>query len=68
MSKAEELIETINLNVLLDPYLVVNELNETFKYMAEMEIAMAKFVDRCEIGEIRSRKTYSEFKRILELE
>ena len=31
----------------------------------EMERAMQKFIDRCERREVRSVKTYSEFKEIL---
>lgn len=32
----------------------------------EMYEAMAEFVHRCDIGEVRSRKTYAKFKAILE--
>ena len=36
-----------------------------FRLMREMEEAMNTFVDRCEEGSIRSRKTYQQFKAIL---
>ena len=33
-----------------------------------MEKAMRKFIDRVDKGEVRSKKTYAEFKKILNME
>ena len=41
------------------------DFSECFKIMREMEDAMNTFVDRCENGSIRSKKTYAQFKSIL---
>lgn len=32
----------------------------------ELENAMQTFVDRCDKGEVKSKKTYSQFKKLLE--
>jgi hypothetical protein len=38
------------------------------KDVEAMEKAMRKFIDRVDKGEVRSKKTYAEFKKILNVE
>jgi len=40
--------------------------DECFTMMREMEYAMKNFINRVEIGEVFSKKTYKQFKEILE--
>jgi len=68
-SKVEELIAEIetNLEDYLEGVTLAANLKPCFALMREMELAMKEFVDRVDAGEVRSSKTYNQFKQILGL-
>ena len=67
MSKLEKIIKEIQEaeSVELDGFDF--DFDECFKLMREMEYAMSNFVDRVEKGEVRSTRTYNQFKKILDI-
>lgn len=63
MSKAEEIIGSINNASEVE--IMEFDFDPCFDYLREMESAMKLLVDRVDKGEIRSSKTYAQFKEIL---
>lgn len=45
--------------------LVKNRNNELYQENVRLREAMQSFVDRCDKGEIRSKRTYAQFKELL---
>jgi hypothetical protein len=43
-------------------FMLVDDVSAKYK---RMEFAMQMFIERCECGEVRSKKTYAQFKEIL---
>jgi hypothetical protein len=65
MSIAEEIIEQIEQADEIE--ILEFDFEPCFKIMRDMESAMKTFIDRVDKGEVRSTKTYNQFKTILGL-
>ena len=67
MNKREEIIEDLYDKNKLG-MLNFTSLAACIEYMKEMEQAMTTFVERVDKGEVQSKRTYAQFKKILELD
>ncbi len=65
MSKVESIIKKINDADEVE--ILEFDFEPCFKLMREMEKAMNTFVERVNKGEVRSKRTYTQFKNILGL-
>jgi len=65
MSNVERIIEKIEQADEVE--IMEFDFDPCFRLMREMEEAMTTFVERVDKGEVRSKKTYSQFKAILGL-
>jgi len=65
MTKVEKIINEINEAGIDEVHIM--DFHLCFNLMREMESAMVEFIKRVEVGEIRSKRTYSKFKKILTL-
>lgn len=63
MTKVDEIINEIkNTN---EVEIMEFNFNPCFDMLREMENAMKIFINRVDIGEVRSKRTYAQFKEIL---
>ncbi len=67
MNKREKIIEDLY-DLDTASMLDFDSLAACIEYMKEMEQAMTTFVERVDKGEVQSKRTYAQFKTILDLD